>query len=246
MYIKAIKTHIIEQNDTLEDLLDSYMTNLSEEDILVITSKIISVLQGRKIDKNLIDKQSLIQQESDLWLEPDKEYAHQVCLTIKNNILIPSAGVDESNSNDQYIIYPNNIPQVATNIWQHLKDRFNLSKIGVLITDSHSTILRRGVIGIALGWCGFKPLYSYINRPDIYDRPLQITQVNLLDSLAAAAVLVMGEGNEQTPFAIIKDAPRLNFVDRPPSLEEQKSLIIKMEDDLYAPLLCSVKWMDHS
>jgi F420-0:gamma-glutamyl ligase len=65
-----------------------------------------------------------------------------------------------------------------------------------------------------------------------------------LDALAAAAVFVMGEGDEQTPFAIIQDLPqKIVFLDRPPTVEEEQSIIIPMDEDLYAPLLCAAHWV---
>jgi len=172
-----------------------------------------------------------------------KHNPYNIYLTIKNGILIPSAGIDESNVNDIYVLYPKNVQQTAISIWQYLRKKYYIQNLGVLITDSHTTIMRRGVTGIALGWCGFEPLYSYINKPDIYGKPLRVTQVNILDSLATIAVFAMGEGNEQTPLAIISKAPKISFLDRPPTLQEEKSVIIPMEEDLYGPLLESALWL---
>jgi F420-0:gamma-glutamyl ligase len=62
------------------------------------------------------------------------------------------------------------------------------------------------------------------------------------DALAAAAVLVMGEGSEQTPLALIKDLPFIAFQDRDPSPEELAAAAIALEDDLYAPLLTRAPW----
>ncbi|MFP3026413.1 MAG: coenzyme F420-0:L-glutamate ligase, partial [Wolbachia sp.] len=101
----------------------------------------------------------------------------------------------------------------------------------------------RGVTGVALGWCGFEPLYSYIGKPDLYNQSLQVTQVNLLDALATSAVLVMGEGAEQTPMAIISGASKVHFLTRPPTVEEEKSVKISMEEDLYSPLLMGTRWL---
>jgi dihydrofolate synthase / folylpolyglutamate synthase len=69
-----------------------------------------------------------------------------------------------------------------------------------------------------------------------------VTKVNVVDALAAAAVLVMGEGSEQTPLAIISDLPFVTFYDRDPSMEELQQLRIAIDDDLYGPLLTSVRW----
>ena len=162
---------------------------------------------------------------------------------IKNNIIIPSAGIDESNGNGMYILYPENIQESATKIWNHIRRRNQLKEFGVLITDSHTTPMRRGVIGIALGWCGFKALYSYVGKPDCFDVPLSVTVVNVLDALAVSAVFCMGEGNEQTPFATITGAPKIDFQERPPTCEEVNELYIPMQEDLYAPLLNNGNWV---
>ena len=128
-------------------------------------------------------------------------------------------------------------------MWIHLRQKFNLQKLGILITDSHTTLMRRGVTGIALGWCGFDPLYSYIGKPDLYGRPLKVTQMNILDALATTAVYAMGEGTEQTPLAVIRNAPKITFLDRGPTAEEIRNVAIPIEEDLYAPLLLAAKWL---
>jgi F420-0:gamma-glutamyl ligase len=102
--------------------------------------------------------------------------------------------------------------------------------------------MRRGVTGICLGWCGFEPFYSYIGKPDIYGNLLHSTQINLLDSLATSASLVMGEGNEQTPLALIQNTPKINFQNHSPSFDEEQSVIVTMDKCLYSPLLTSVHW----
>jgi F420-0:gamma-glutamyl ligase len=63
-----------------------------------------------------------------------------------------------------------------------------------------------------------------------------------MDALAAAAVLVMGEGSEQTPLAVISDLPFVSFQEREPAAEELQQLRIAHEDDIYSPLLMSVPW----
>jgi F420-0:gamma-glutamyl ligase len=69
-----------------------------------------------------------------------------------------------------------------------------------------------------------------------------MTRVHVADALAAAAVLLMGEGDEQTPLAVINDIPFVEFQARNPTVEELQELQIALDDDLYAPLLKSVNW----
>lgn len=245
MKIRTLKTRPITYKDSLFQIIDTYIPPLQEKEILVITSKIISLCEGSVVAKNPdISKEELIRQSADAYLNIQSEpSSHGVQLTIKNNILIPSAGIDESNGNGMYILYPENIQESATTIWEHIRNRDKIKALGIIITDSHTTPMRRGVIGIGLGWCGFKPLYSYIGKPDCFDVPLRVTMVNVLDALAVASVFCMGEGNEQTPFSIIADAPKIEFQDNPPTIEEINELSIPMAEDLYAPLLNNGQWV---
>lgn len=245
MKIRTLKTHSITCKDSLFEIIDTYIPSMREKEILVITSKIISLCEGRVVAKNLgISKEELIRQSADAYLDIECEPGlHGIQLTIKNNILIPSAGIDESNGNGMYILYPENIQESATKIWEHIRSRDKIKELGVVITDSHTTPMRRGVIGIGLGWCGFKALYSYIGKPDCFDVPLRVTMVNILDALAVSSVFCMGEGNEQTPFSIISDAPKIEFQEDPPTIEEVNELSIPMTEDLYAPLLKNGQWV---
>lgn len=241
MNIKPIKTHHIVPNESLLAILDRYLAP-SEEDIVVITSKIVSLCEGRIVSKEQFpDKMILIEQEADAYLKPNKK--HGVCLTLKNNTLIASAGIDESNANQTYILYPKDVQATAKTVWEHFRSQKKIQKLGVIITDSRSMISRKGVIGFGLGYCGFNPLYSYIGQMDCFNRPLRMTQANHLDGLAAAAVHVMGEGAECTPLALISKAERIEFQDNPPSDAELRSFQIMPDDDLYAAIYQSPGWI---
>ncbi len=242
MQTKAIKTHKVSVGESIEEILDQHLTSLESGDVIAITSKIISLCQGRVVQKSSISKQDLIKQEADSVLYTESN-PYDLYLTIKDNILIPSAGIDESNSNGVYILYPQNIQTVAYTVWQYLRAKFSIENLGVIIIDSHTTPMRRGVTGITLGWCGFEPLYSYVNKPDIYGNLMRVTQINILDALATTAVFVMGEGSEQTPMAVINNAPKISFVARPPSVQEERNVAISIAEDLYAPLLMGAKWL---
>lgn len=240
MKIETIKTQKISQNDPIKSVLDNIPT-LPNRSIVAVTSKIVSLCEGRCISKDCIEKRKLIEQEADVMLSTGKQ-PYDIYLTIKNGILIPSAGIDESNADGAYILYPSDLWKSVEQIWEYLKTKDHLSELGVIITDSHTTIMRRGVTGIALSWCGFDPLYSYIGKNDLYGRPLRVTQVNIADALAVSAVFCMGEGSEQTPIAVITDIPRVTFLDRPPTSEERDSIFISKDEDLYAPLLKTSKY----
>lgn len=70
------------------------------------------------------------------------------------------------------------------------------------------------------------------------------TKANIADGLASSAVLVMGEGNEQTPLAIITEIPFVRFTRNSPTKQELSELPIDLRDDLYSKILTSVKWRE--
>ena len=224
-------------------LLDTYVPPLQEKDIVIITSKIVSICQGRVVkNDDMIDKYQLIRREADAVIEDEKLKRLGVVLTIKDQILIPNAGIDESNGNGYFILWPKDVHKTATGVWRHLRAKHNLKHLGVIITDSHTTPLRWGTTGMGLAWCGFAALKDYIGRPDIFGRNLRVTKANILDGLAAAAVLTMGEGNEQTPLAVVRDAIFVSFQQRPPTKAEIAGLRISLGDDIFSPMLTKVEW----
>jgi dihydrofolate synthase / folylpolyglutamate synthase len=242
MNVQAIKTHKITIADQdLYAVLDTYVPPIEDNTILVITSKIVSICQGRVVNGSTIEKQDLVEQEADYFLPPSAS-KYRVWLTIKEHMLIPTAGIDESNGDGHYILWPRDPQQMANDIRGYLQRRFSHTHVGVIITDSKTTPLRWGVTGVALAHSGFLAINDYRGNPDLFGRPLRITQANIVDALATAAVLVMGEGSEQTPLALIRDVPFVQFQDRNPTAEELQGLHIELEDDLYAPLLTSVQW----
>lgn len=189
-----------------------------------------------------IDKYQLIKKEADYYL-PKEESKYGYVLTIKDNFLIPTAGIDESNGNGYYILHPANSQKTANKIRRYLMKRFRLKNVGVIITDSKTTPLRWGTTGVCLAYSGFYGLNDYIGQPDLFGRKLKATKINVADGLAAAAVLLMGESNEQTPLAVIADISFIQFNPKNPTKKELTDFKISIKDDLFAPLVTSVKWI---
>lgn len=225
---------------TAESLAKEDGVKPKEDSIIVVTSKIVAIWQGRclKIKKG-IGKDALIKKEADFYIDR-KEVPHgYVILTLKNNILIPSAGIDESNANGYYILWPENPNATAKKIYQFIKKTYKLKKFGIIISDSHCTPLKNGVMGMCIGYYGFHPLRDYRGKKDIFGRTLKMSQTNVADSVASAAVLCMGEGNEQTPIAIVEDVAGVKFGQ---FNRQADPLVIEKNRDIYAPLINSTKW----
>jgi len=87
-----------------------------------------------------------------------------------------------------------------------------LERLGVILTDSRSLPLRYGASGVAVGWWGIRPLESHIGECDLFGRPLRYERSNVVDGVAAAATVMMGEVAEQTPVVIARGVPKGEFV----------------------------------
>jgi len=242
MKVTAIRTHqITNQDHSLTALLDTYLPVLEDQSVLAVTSKIISICQGRLVKMGEADKHALIEAEADYFL-PRGHSRFDVSLTITHNIFIPNAGIDESNGNGYYVLWPHDLQAVANELRAYLRRRFARRQLGVIITDSTTTPLNWGVLGTAIAHSGFLAINNYMGHPDIFGRTLHMTKVNVANGLAAAAVVVMGEADEQTPLAVLSELPFVQFEENDPTEAEINGLRIAPEDDLYAPLLKSVPW----
>ena len=245
MYVTAIVTPVVRPSTwDLFDLIAKHVPTFAEGSVLAVTSKVVSLCEGNVIPVGEGDKDKIIESEADLFL-PRTGSKYNVYLTIKGNMLAPSAGVDESNTDGHYVMWPKDPQASANQCWTFVRDRFKVRAAGVVITDSTSMPLRRGVTGRCIAYCGFAGINSKIGEPDLFGRKLRMTKVNVADALAASAVLCMGEANEQTPLALIQDLPFVSFSDSPPSQDELAELRIDIEDDLYAELLRNAKWRKH-
>jgi coenzyme F420-0:L-glutamate ligase len=232
MLIKAIKTPIFYPGDRLFDFIIKNIKTLPDKSIVVVTSKIIAISEGRIVEKkNSKSRLEIIKKESQ-WAMKTK----YTCLTVKDGMVMSSAGIDESNGNGKFILLPKNCFATAALLRKKLKARFKTNHLGVLITDSRGLSLRAGIVGIAMGYAGFKGMRDYRGKLDIFGRQLKISRTNIADSLASASVLVMGEGAERKPLALIRHAP-VEFVDK----VNKDELHIDFREDVYLPIFQNIK-----
>lgn len=240
MKIHAIKTKIVKENDDLLKLILASINKIEERSILVITSKIVSISEGRT--KSLLnDKEDLIKSESEKYLGPDKN-KYGVSLTIKNDRLIPMAGIDESNANGKYVLWPIDPWKSANTLRNRIMDEYGVKEFGLILSDSTVGMLQWGTVGTAIAYSGFEPLKSYIGTKDLFGRKMEYSTLSISNGIAAAAVVAMGEGNEQKPLAIVSDLDFVDFVERDTSPEDIEKLKIKPEDDLFGYILNRIDW----
>src|SRR3989344_2776882 len=198
MIVKPIKTRIFKEGENLFSFITKYVESIPERSIIVVTSKILALSEKRTaVIENVHTKIDLIRKESELVIP-----TRYVWLTVKDGMAMSSAGIDESNANGKLILLPKNSFKAAGLLRKKLLKKYGVKQFGVLITDSRTMPLRAGVTGAAIGYAGFRGIKDYRGTPDIFGRKFKFSRTNIADGLAAAAVLVMGEGNEQQPLAI--------------------------------------------
>lgn len=246
MLIKSYKTNKITVGDDLFAMLDKALPHIEENTIVAITSKVLALSQGDLVKNDgTISKEELVKQEADWYYKDDNlSQFGTVIPALKNDILIANAGIDESNiGEDAFLLWPKHLQETTNELWHYLRRKHAIANVGILITDSSIAPLKFGTLGICLTWCGFEALQDYREQPDIFGRPLHMTQKNIVDGFAAGAVTEMGEGSEQTPIATITDVPYVVFQDRPPTEAEIQLRKISREGDLYGKMLTSVEWI---
>lgn len=227
MIVRPVKTRIFKEGEDLFAFVGRYIKTLREKSVLVVTSKIVALSEKRTvIARDDAAKAAFIRRESDVAI-PTKH----VWLTIKDGMVMASAGIDESNANGKLILLPKDSFKTARKLRKRLRKTCRLKQLGILITDSRTMPLRAGVTGVAVGYAGFRGVRDYRGKRDIFGRKFKFSRTNIADSLATAAALTMGEGNEQQPLAIIEDAP-VEFSRR----VKRKELYISIKEDMYRPL----------
>lgn len=208
------------------------LAEIFDGSVIVISSKIVSILEGNSVSLGDISFENLVRKEADEVIREVKcslDDSQNGCfLTLKNGILIPNAGVDRSNMPEGYAIpWPKKPEESAEIIRNELLKNFGVENLGVIIMDSRVTQGRRGTTGVALAWSGFIGVADERGTLDLFGKPLQITQRAVADNLATAALCLMGEAAECTPIVVIQNAP-VTFSDE--SADAATAIITKKAD----------------
>ncbi len=123
MIVNAYKTHKIKVGDDLYEILDKYLPRLEENSVVAVTSKIISICQGDVVKNDgSVNKDELVKKEADYYIESGDETLYgKVFLTRKNGHIVFTAGIDESNADGNFILWPRNLQEATNNIWHYLR-----------------------------------------------------------------------------------------------------------------------------
>lgn len=238
MNVLKVKTRRVNPpKDNLKKYLEKSLPPLKEGSIICISSKVVSICEGRCVSMQTIDREALVKAEMDARLDNKQS----ITLTLKNDTIIEWAGIDLSNGDGYFILLPKNPYRSARKIWKMTKQICGVKKVGIIITDSHSVPMRQGATGIALASFGFMPVRKEPMKDVFGNKTEPRKAADIADELAAAGDFVMGDGNESTPIAILSDLDDVRFYVRPISVKRARSyLYISPKFDVYSDLLKSI------
>lgn len=216
-------------------------------DVVVVTSKLVSRVEGRVLDLRSVEPSEralavaatvkkdarlveAILRESESISRMAKEVLvvrHRLGMTIAN------AGIDRSNvdpsagEGETVLLLPIAPDESAERIRRGLYEATG-AHIGVVLTDSFGRPFRLGTVGAAIGIAGMPALWDQRGRKDLFGRPLETTITALGDQIAAAADLVAGQAGESRPVVHIRG---LAF---PFSNGRAQDLVRPKDQDLYS------------
>ena len=194
---------------------------LQDQDVLVVTSKIVSKAEGRRVDLRTITASSraeeIAQQTGkdarlvEVLLGEAAEITRMRVGSIitrhKLGFISANAGIDHSNvgaEGDDFILLLPVDPDASA---RQLRDALLAktgAQVGIVISDTHGRPFRLGNVGTAVGVAGFAALVDLRGQPDLFNRKLQYTDIGFADELAAAADLLSGQANEGLPVTLIR------------------------------------------
>jgi len=214
---------IVEADDDLSRMIvEASIKNglsLKNGDIIVIAQKVISKSEGR-IAKLSSVKASEKAREIGQMAKKSGKLVELVLretrriLKISSEALIVrdsrglisiNAGIDKSNvkGRDSYALLPMNPDSSAEKCRCEIKELTG-KDVAVVISDTYSRPFRRAQVNFAIGIAGIGPFKDYRGTKDLFGQVLRVKRAAIVDEIAAAAELLMGQGTEATPVIIIR------------------------------------------
>jgi coenzyme F420-0:L-glutamate ligase/coenzyme F420-1:gamma-L-glutamate ligase len=149
----------------------------------------------------------------------------------KRGLICINAGIDKSNVEGigKFALLPENPDESAEKCRVEIK-KLTGKDVAVIMCDTYSRPFRRGQVNFAIGVAGIKPFKDYRGKKDLFRQTLKVKNVAVIDEIAAAAELLMGQAKEAIPVVIFKGLNGITeFCDRCSVSELQ----ISNEEDLF-------------
>jgi coenzyme F420-0:L-glutamate ligase / coenzyme F420-1:gamma-L-glutamate ligase len=213
----------IQPGDDLALLLGEALRRASIEprplDVLVVAQKAVSKAENRYVQLNSVRaspeaiRLASVTRKDPRLVELVLSESTEV-LRSKPDVLIvrhrlgyvmANAGIDRSNvgGEDRVLLLPEHPDGSATALRARLAAQLGI-EMAIVICDSFGRPWRKGVTNVALGAAGLPALVDRRGEIDRNGRRLEVTEVAFADLIASAAGLVMGEGAEGVPAALLR------------------------------------------
>ncbi len=184
--------------------------DLVDGDVVVVTQKVVSKAEDRLVDIDPeVGHRPLVERESVRIL---RRRGDLVIAETEHGFVCANAGVDLSNVEaGQAALLPVDSDRSARRIRDALRHRFSVD-VAVVVSDTFGRPWRRGVTDVAIGCAGLRPVVDLRGTTDALGRELQVTEVAVVDEIAAAAELVMGKA-AGVPVAVVRGIDPVWFGD---------------------------------
>jgi coenzyme F420-0:L-glutamate ligase / coenzyme F420-1:gamma-L-glutamate ligase len=178
-------------------------TDLEDHDVVVVTQKIVSKAENRLVDVGTDDPRAhkaLVEREAVRVL---RRRGDLIITETSHGFVCANAGIDLSNMEAGVAaLLPVQPDRSARRILDGLVARTGRT-LAVIVSDTFGRPWRRGLVDVAIGAAGLRPLLDLRGTHDALGRPLDVTEVAIVDEVAAAAELVMGKATN-VPVAVVR------------------------------------------
>jgi coenzyme F420-0:L-glutamate ligase/coenzyme F420-1:gamma-L-glutamate ligase len=196
---------------------------LRDNDVLVVTQKIISKAEGRLVaidPDDPVSHKGLVEQEA---VRIVRRRGDLIITETKHGFVCANSGIDLSNVERGFAaLLPLDSDRSARRVRDIVKAKLGVN-VGVIISDTFGRPWRKGLTDVAIGVAGIAAVVDLRGTEDALGRTMQVTEVCVADELASAAELVMGKSTG-VPVAVIRGADpswfreaSMDEIVRPPS-----------------------------
>lgn len=197
----------VKHKDDIAGLIDQACTAqglvLRDDDVLVITHKIVSKAEGRIIrmpEGDLEARDALIAKQGATVM---RRRNGLIITRTAHGFVCASAGIDASNVEGGTVtLLPRDPDRSARSIRRRLS-RIAGVDVAVIISDTFGRAWRIGQTNVAIGLAGMLATRNYRDTTDSFGAVLKVTNIAVADELAGAAELVMGKA-EGIPVAVVR------------------------------------------
>ncbi len=191
-------------------------------DVVVIAQKIVSKAEGRSVELATVKPSArAIALAKEIQKDPRlvelilsesvrvvRSRPNVLIVEHRLGFVMANAGIDQSNVGptdgvERALLLPVNPDGSAEALRARLSAQHGVA-LAVIITDSFGRAWRRGTAGVAIGAAGLPALLDLRGNPDLFGRTLQVSISGFADEIAAAASLVMGQGDEAQPVVLVR------------------------------------------